>query len=365
MKKIGVMVLGFAGLLVSCENPVRMETKVNEDGSLDKTIVLEKTDKFRETSNMFGISKDAGWEVKLDSVKKITKIEVPDTIDSRNTQSGNVKDDKYYLTFKKSFPSAEVANAELDKNIDSLFRINAQFEKRFRWFYTYIRYSETFRPIDRFKLIDPKDYFNLEDSLFIDRLPGEGTAISKADSFFLQQLNEKIFDRYAEDGLYREYFAILTEAVKRNTNDKKWIDTLNRKKDFLFQRLDDMNDDPGPAFLKLADSLGIPLAKEKFTRDFLELSRDINSRINFMSFARDGKYMNVIEMPWTVVNSNADSLAGNKLYWRPLTTRFAIQEYTMFAECRRLNFWAVGTSVIILGLTLFLLMRPRVREPRY
>jgi hypothetical protein len=343
MKKIAIVLFGFVGLLMSCENPIRMETKVHEDGSLDKTIILEKTDSNRVVSNMFGASENSGWTV---STEKVT---------------GEDADKKFKYTFQKSFPSAEAANKDLDSTVDSLFHIRSQFDKSFRWFYTYIRYSETFQPLDRFKLINPNDYFNLEDSLFINRLPGEGTAISKADSLFLQQLNDKIFDHYAEDALFAEYYAILEEVVRRNTTDKKWLDTLARSKEFIFKKLDDMDGDPAFA-ARLADSLGIPLPKEKSARDFAELSKDINSRITFMSFARDGKYTNVIDMPWTVVNSNADSVAGNKLYWRPLATKFAIREYTMFAESRRLNLWAVIVSVLLVGLSAFVLLRSRARS---
>lgn len=343
MKKIAVLLFGFAGLLMSCENPIRMETKVSEDGSLDKTIIVEKAEADNKVSQYFGVHEPNGWSILVEN-----KMDSGDST-------------KRKVTMKKSFSSADEVNKELDVLSDSSFRIHTSFDKKFRWFYTYIRYSETFRPIDRFKLINPKNYFNLEDSLFIDRLPGEGTAISKADSLFLQQLNEKIFDHYAEDALFGEYYSILEEVVKRNTTDKKWLDTLARSKDFIFKKLDDMDGDPAFAS-KLADSLGIPLPKEKSARDFAELSQYLNSRINFMSFARDGKYTNVIDIPWTVVDSNADSVAGNKLYWRPLATKFAIQEFTMFAESRRLNLWAVIVSVLLIGLSAFVLLRSRARS---
>jgi hypothetical protein len=342
MKKI-LFALVTLWSLTCCENPIRMETKVHEDGSLDKTIVLEETDKHRETSNMFGINQASGWVVKVDTVEKENN------------------DNKYKIEFKKTFVSAEAANSELNKNLDTLFGINTTFEKKFRWFYTYIRYSETFRPIDRFKKINPEDYFNLEDKAFLNRLPGEGTAISKADSLFLEQLNEKIYDKYADDALFNEFYQILRDVIQQNTTDKKWLDTLARSKDFIYKKLDDWDGDPQFA-TKIADSLGIPLPKEKAVTDFSQLSKDINSRVSFMSFARDARYTNIIEMPWTVINSNADSVAGNRLYYRPLPTKFAIQEYTMFAESRQLNIWAVLVSIGIALFTGWVLIKSRAKN---
>lgn len=346
MKKNIVVLIGLVVLLMSCENPIRMETKVNEDGSIDKTITLESTDRFRDSINMFGIGKASGWQVQVEPKAKKDSLS---------------KEDKYRIEFKKSFVSVNAANADLNKDVDSLFQINAKFEKHFRWFYTYIRYSETFKPIDRFKLINAKDYFNTEDSLFINRLPGEGTAISKADSLFLQQLNDKIFDHYTKDALFQEYYFMLEEVIKRNTTEKKWLDTLARSKDYIYKQLEDMEVDVNFA-ANLADSLGIPLPKEESARDFDELSKEINSRINFMSFAHDGKYTCIIDMPWTVINSNADSVAGNRLYWRPLVTKFAIQEYTLYAESRQLNLWAVIASILLIGLSVFVVFRSRTHS---
>jgi len=326
-------------LIMSCENPIRMETKVHEDGSLDKTIEFDKADSLVQFQNYFGVSQSKGW------VMTSEKIESND----------NKK--KFKITFTKSFQSADFINKELGLRSDTLFAVHSNFEKRFRWFYTYIRYSEILSPIDRFKMVDANDYFNQEDRSFINRLPGEETAISKADSLFLKQLNEKIYDQYAKMGMFNEQFAILKEVVKRNAPDKKWSDTLNMYRELIYDKLDEMNDDPALVYIKLADSLHIPIEKERAIKDFTTLSKDLASRFGFMAFARDGKYMNAIEMPWTIMNSNADSIAGNTSYWNPLPTKFAIQEYEMFAESRRLNWWAVGVSIAILGLTVFMFVK--------
>ena len=330
-----------SAVLMSCENPIRMETIVHEDGSLDKTIVLKKMDSIGILYNYFGVNEAKGWAMTAEEY-----------------QAGSTDKGKYKLQFNKSFPSAEAMNKELDIASDTLFRIHSSFQKNFRWFYTYIRYSETFRPIDRLKMVKADDYFNQEDRAFINRLPGESTAISKADSLFLQQLNEKIYDQYANQGLLNEQFALFTEVIKKNTSNNNWIDTLNRKKDFIYRKLKDMEDD-SLFVIKLAEILHIPIPREKAMNDFNRLVKDVKSRVGFMAFARDGKYENIIEMPWPVVHSNADSVAGNKLYWKPLATKFAIQEYEMFAVVRKINIWAIVTSVGIITATFIAFKRKR------
>jgi hypothetical protein len=330
---------------MSCENPMRLETKVHEDGSLDKTILFEKIHAEGITKNIFGVNEKNGWTVKSEQLEK-------------KSDSGKAKSDDYKVSFQKSFPSVTELNAELNTEADSLFHVKSSFEKKFRWFYTYIRYSETFRPLNRFKKISPDDYFNKEDNAFIERLPAEGKKISKADSLYLQLLNEKIYDRFATMGIFKEEFEILEEVIRRNGIDKKWLDTLYKKSELVYNQIDKMKGDENFAE-HMADTLGIPLRRPQSTNDFKELSKDLKQRIDFMSFARDGKYLNVIDMPWTVIKSNADSVAGNQLYWRPLVTKFAYRDYEMFAESRKLNVWACLVSLAVIAITAYLFFRSR------
>ncbi|HRI78081.1 MAG TPA: hypothetical protein PLR06_00985 [Cyclobacteriaceae bacterium] len=338
MNRKSIIILAVAILiLASCENPMRFETRVHENGSLDKTITFEKADSTVAISNIFGINESKGWKV------EITKLPQEDKSDKNSNPEFRIK-------LQKSFNSVEDINNELDTPLDSLFHINSVFEKKFRWFYTYIRYTETIRPINRFKLVSPEDYFNQEDQSFINRLPAEGTAISKADSLYLQVLNEKISEYFTNTGIFKEEYKILEEVLKKNSVDQKWLDTLRKKQDFIFNHIDKMKGETDFA-AKMADSLKIPLPKPSSTRDFEEASKDFNSRLAFMKFARDGKYVNAIEMPWTVTNSNADSVSGNYLEWKPLVTKFIYKDYVMYAECRHLNFWALVVSGVIVGIT--------------
>jgi len=339
MKKLFI-ISGLAILIMGCENPMRMETVVHEDGTLDRTIVLEEADSAKITNNIFGISAATGW--------KVTTQKSPHLSDSATSE-------KMQISFEKSFLSSAEMNKELDPESDTLFKVQSSFEKKFRWFYTYIRYSETYKPIDRFKLIKADDYFTKEDKMFIDRLPGEGMAVSKADSFYLEQLNEKIFKYYANWGMFEEQMQILREVLQRNANYKNWLDSLKLEETMrmIYESVgdDELRGDKEFA-QKMADSLKINLPQSA-ANDFRVLSKDLNSRIDFMSFVQNGSITNIIEIPWSIVSTNADSVAGNKLYWRPLPTKFVIQEYEMYAESRKLNWWAVGVSLALVGLAAF------------
>ena len=345
--KQNIIITLFLGILLfsSCEHPMTLETDVHEDGTLDKTITFEKGDSSIITNNIFGIDSAKGWSPEIEELPVERKENDEDKI-------------QYKTVFKKHFQSVDQLNSELNSTSDTLFKVKSTFDKKFRWFYTYIRYTETFLPINRFKMLSPEDYLNEEDNQFIDRLPGEGKAISKADSLYLQMLNVKIGDYYTNMAIFNEEFEILTELVKRGNLEAKWMDTLILKKEYIYNHIDKMKGEPDFA-MQMADSLHIPLNREQASKDAAVLAKDLNSRVSFMGFANDGKYTNIINMPWTLVNSNADSVAGNKLLWRPLVTKFLFKEYHMFAESRKLNIWAIWISGVVILLTAFVWLRKR------
>ena len=339
MKNLNILLAASAISLIACDHPMSFHTKVNEDGSLDKTIIMDKAEKEKTGVNIFEISEKNSW--------KVTRIE---TLDS-TTKSD--KDNKYRFEFKRHFDSADKMNEVLDRNVDTLFQVHSKFEKKFRWFYTYIHYSETIRPINRFKKISPKDYFTIEDSLFIKRLPAEGKPISKADSVALILLNQKIADHFTNMAIFNEVFPLLEHVVRKYNPDKKWIDTLYKKREHIYEIINKDKDD----FSNIAKELHIPLVNESEKYFEIILKKELQPRLGFMSFARDGKYSISFDMPWAITNTNADSVAANYALWKPVMHKFAFSNYEMYAESRRLNLWAVMVSVMVIGVTVFVLRK--------
>ncbi len=337
MKNLNILFAVSAMTLIGCDHPMSLHTKVNEDGTLDKTIILDKAEQLTANRNIFGITKNDNW--------KFTESKKTDS----TTKSD--KDNNYRFEFSRHFENADKLNEVLDRNVDTLFQVHSKFERKFRWFYTYIRYTETIRPINRFKKVSPNDYFTIEDSLFIRRLPVEGKPISKADSVNLILLNQKITDHYTNMGIFNEAFPLLEQVVRKYNPDKKWIDTLYKKRERIYEIINKDQDD----FSKIASELRIPLPQEAEKYFESMIKKELQPRLDFMSFARDGKYSISFDMPWTITNTNADSVAANYAVWKPVMHKFAFSNYEMYAESRKLNLWAVIVSVVVIGVTVFVL----------
>jgi len=354
MKRLSVTAAGLTLLLAlsCCEQKIKVESVVHPDGSIDRSIVLSEADSDKVGRNIFGVSQARGWETSIAPLEG---------------KGDSVKDSKkkYTLSFHKHFPSVDAANTEMNGDTDTLFRIRSGFERKFRWFYTYIKYSDTYVALNHFRMVKQEDYFTPEDYAFIDRLPAEGKSISKADSLYLSTLNTKIFDQFGTRVLYEEYFQVLVQVLQKNKVDQQWVDKLNRKKESLYAQLvekggDSLDDDFMVTYL--IDSLHVPLATAVAVADNKEMSAGLVKRINFVSDANEGKFTHIVKMPWPVVLTNADSVHDAELLWHPPVTKFLLTDYTMYAESRRLNYWTLLVSGVVIVATAFVFFKRRMTK---
>jgi hypothetical protein len=345
----GLLVVFVLILFSSCEHQLQMKTKVYPDGRLDKSIVFISNDSVENTIQYqyLGVNSAKGWN--------LTREVMNDTTTETSFSGKPVKVEKnqeFKYAYQKSFTSAAEANAELAQPSDSLFRVTSVFDKKFRWFYTYLTYQEIYHAINRFQL-PITDYFTAQDFDFIAQLPPEGNSISKADSLFLDGLMNRIYDYYGSRGYFEEYYSLLLEVNMTDTQREQLI----LQKEEIYHTLthhEEIEDDFLPL---LADSLGIIL--DTTSSAYQQKVKRIESKLKFMSWASDGKYNQVIDMPGELVSHNADSVQGNVLMWSPPAIKFMLRDYTFQAESRQRNNWAWGVSVLVLLMSIFLLIRKK------
>jgi hypothetical protein len=333
--KTSFLISAFAIALTSCEHRVTMETTVHPNGQLDKQIFLEvekKQKKIKESSIHF-----------IDSIY-LTEWQLMDSIQLPTYLKP--EEDKAYIGYSKHFASTEEANQHLATPNDTLFRVTSSFEKKFRWFFTYITYSDTYHAINRLGLPNT-DFFTEEDFRFIDRLPAEGKRMRAADSIYLKVLNDKITDHYGNRAFFEEYYTLLVDLVEHELPGTDWPVKLNARKEGFYQLVvadKDLEDDFVQAF---ADSLRIPLRLDSFP-DYVLAKKKLERKINFISSAYDGKYTHTIHMPWKIVATNADSVAGTCAYWSPPAIKFLLKDYALRVESRKTNYWAIGVTILLM-----------------
>lgn len=329
--------------LTACEHQVAMETTVHADGQLDKQITLEVDEKKKNPEREF-------YQY-IDSSKFMSWIPV----DSARNLQQKPGEGKKFITFKKHFRSATEANQDLASPNDTLFRVTSSFQKKFRWFFTYITYSDTYHAINRLGF-PHTNFFTEEDFQFINRLPAEGKPITPADSLYLKLLNEKITDHYANRAFFEAYFSLLTNTVNRELPGTDWVARLETRKEQFYQQVLDDKDLDDDFMQQFTDSVQIPLRLDS-VQHYLESKRALEQKINYVSSAYDGKYVHVIHMPWAIVNTNADSVSGNSAYWAPPTIKFLLNDYMLVAEARKTNYWAIAVTLVVIVIGAWMLRK--------
>lgn len=326
--------------LASCDNSLQVHTKVNADGTIMR-------------------------EVTMDGIKNLNLDQLPLTVDTIHWTKSFVKDtsshDKYFYTFSKTFTNAEESNSFLNADtINHRLKLKASFSKKFRWFYTYYEFEDTYSYFKPTKL-PVTDYLTPEDYLFIDRLPAEGKPISKADSMYLDQLQERLGERYLAEALCD---FMIDLAIKRadSLGEKTFALTLqsNRKKilELGLMAGDSLFDD-GVWLFELTSRLKIVWPKD--VKDQFERfdNKTIESALGVYVLLSTTDLVNSIEMPGRIIETNADSLAGGVGIWSPPSIKFLVKDYTCLIVTRELNVWTILVSGSILILTLVVFLRGR------
>jgi hypothetical protein len=350
-----IYMLMHIALLMGCDRKVTIESVVHPDGVIDRTIVLTEVDSIEVSRNMFGLNEGNGWKVVAEPY-----VEAPNDKVSKNEKQ------KYTIAFRQSFSSVEESNKVLSNSNDTLFSVTGTFEKKFRWFYTYLNFTDTYRAINRFGLAKPEDYFTQEDFSFINRMPAEGKSITKADSVYLDQLNKKIFDQFAMQSIYNEHFNLMLDVMRTARIDQKYIESYMKQKGFMFSILTKKENDnvfSDDAFMhQVMDSLHVDFPYDKIVDNYKDRSKEIKSRLEFMSEAGfSSKYTHIIKMPWDVIATNADSINGTTLIFQPLALKFLLRDYTLHASSRKLNYWVLIVSGLVVAITIGAFVKGRSR----
>jgi hypothetical protein len=305
--------------LSSCRE-IRTSTKINEDGSCQRTVVMEG-DSTNSLNGSYPVPRDSSWTVTYDD-----------------------KSDPKTYTITKSFRSVKRMNQEYSRpKPDTLMQLSLsmQLKKKFRWFHTVYRYSEIYHTINPFpeypiyEYLTPEElqlYYLNEDTLDLD---------DKVDDWLSNSTLNEILSR-----LYAAADSLKTMGITRGM--------IESKKDTLFHMLkSDIPDDELP---KKVLSLFDRSDNETMEEVINSIIKDINRKNEFI-FDLTGNYTNQVIMPGLVLDTNAKTLEGNTITWRFEARHFLFEDYEMWVESRVVNRWAMiltGVIGIMLIVTLVL-----------
>ena len=333
-KKLKLIVSLILFLTVSCEEPETVVTNIiNPDGSITRKIEMRKKD------NNFKINK---IQVPLDSTWVITD----------SVEISKKGDTTWVRRAIKEFKNAGELNLEYaaDSGCNNFLDRYAAFGKRFRWFNTIYRFSETIGK--SFKYGKPAgDFLNKEELKWFYSPPGDNEArLQGPDSLYYESLSDTV-DKKKDEWFFRtlvsEWVGEFSEQLGRDAEGEMSRDSLKSKEDMLFDIVKANEDN--------IDSLW---TSGYILKEFIGESNSVKYRPeadSAMGIVEDkiltsfAGYSVKILMPGKLISSNGFADSSQMLAW-PVNEEFFLTEpYVMWAESKVPNLWAWVVSAVFVA----------------
>lgn len=309
---------------MACSYPAtEIKTSVNHDGSIDKSIQIKS-----KSSSPFQyeqVLNGAGYRL---------------TSDFKIDSSGG------YFTFRKHFNNVAELQADLLPASDSTTGIEVKLRKRFRWFYTYYTYTETYKahplfdglPIDRF--IKPEDlqYLRQQDTCKQTRDSVERVVRKGFDLLFSQAVDRMIgkgMSAYPDSILLRKKAPSLVHCLAEALPEFSVDDSKQ-----LSSQLD--------TFILKHYTGAPPIALKPYLMSRLH---GWNRVVDLFMRVSMSENKNIVEMPGTIDTTNATNDDFLTTSWT-ISFYDRLSDYEMYTESREINTLLYVSSVVVFFLLL-------------
>ncbi len=302
----------------SCNHEERTTTKINRDGSCERTVVVKSVS---DTASSFLVPMDKSWDIRVEG----------DT-------------EKVYVASKRFDDVNQMNNEYRDP---SKFGIDIRFEKKFRWFFTYFTYQETYKPCFQIQRIPIQTFLTKEEYAQYENGDTSKALKKRMDEFFDANVFEEFYSQLADsvESLHDPSLPVSIFIAKKQKIDFHDIDVEKNTDDFIKY---------------LERILGLKL-KGKLERQIDGITKSIDAKVQFMINA-GGNYNNEVVIPGIVLNTNANTVEGNKVVWHFNEDKFTFISYTMTVESRIANPWATYATGAVLIVIVALLVLPRLKR---
>ncbi len=339
MKKKQIIISLFISILIfsSC-NEIKVSTIVNKDGSFIRTIMVTgDSDEVLKSELPYPV--DETWERKF----------VKDTTDN----------EKYILTYTKSFKNSNLLNKEISQ--DTAWRKNLNrsilVDKKFGFFYSYPIYTETIKAANPFTILDYKEYLSKEDMLWIS---GKKLALNSSDSARIEDAEKKAVV-FLEKALTSELIAVIKKGVEQLNNPVISPDLIESYRDSIALKVDDDDYNSTQEFVDFlaewTNNKEILKLKGIMSGPFEKLDNSIQLITDVFSME---SYKVFVEMPGIITETNSLSTKGNMVQWNVTASSILFEDYVMIVESRVINKWMfVIAGIVLLSLIVLIILKSR------
>jgi hypothetical protein len=336
----GITTAALALLLSGClDDEYKVTTVISTDGTCERVITVGR-EKKTLPNGAFPVPTDSTWQCEWTLAKKV---------DSTSKKADNV------YTARKRFADFDALAREYPVQHDSTrFSISVKVQKRFRWFYSYYDYTETYARFDPLHVPVQPSAFMTEEELrqFMSSEVPDSTLETK-------------WNRWEQQNMMEWAFGLLVDAVRRRNDPGLPVSLFEQNKDRLIALFAD-DTTKGSQHQDFADKTVSDMAGllhlsadavRLLVPDLDSIKSQALKRMETTDKAK-GSYTNSVVMPGVIIATNAGEVRGTTVVWRFTHEHLALMDYPMNVESRVVNLWAIIlTAFVVLvavGLPLFL-----------
>lgn len=324
--KICTVAVLMAITLTACRE-YEITTKIYPDGSCER-IMFVRGDSSEVVENpRFPIPIDSTWTLSM-------KADADD-------------DDNIIYTAKKKFASVAQMNAALynEKGDDVRVNIRSTLQRRFRWFFTFLKYQEEYKPI--FTKIPISNQLRPEE---LEVLLEENDEETEKDSFEFEQLKEDAEEK-AEEWfkrlIFEEFYDVFVAGAQKLNDPALTVDLISSRKQELYEKSDEDPDQASDLLEAFEEVLKTPAVWKvaEIHRDAFQL---FNKKLELAASPFQDDYIIKIIMPGLIIGTNAKNVEGNQVSWGEEDgdeIRLFYVGHEIWVESRVVNWWAVYISI--------------------
>jgi|GEM_PF-2969910 len=340
------IVIAITGLFSCTSKSYVNTTEVFNDGSCNHTMMLN-IDSSKIGSQQFPVIIDSSWKQNL-------KIKTPG-------------DNQLELSASKSFKHVDDINKEIpnDSNNWSKLDHSVRLEKKFRWFYSYLTYTEIYKKVNPFELVPVTDYISHDELQVLTSEPTE--YLAGRDSAEIEKIRDEIMDKAfirLQASIFEEFIQTLNKNVHQLENPAITSKSISENRDTILASLQLKDDDISDVLFDV-DSLLRICSKCMGYQSFEKLKPSVNPA--FKNYIEKGEkielvfdlgtddFQHTVIMPGLLMNTNCKTVIGNKIQWQSPVLKCFFKDYSIYVTSRVTNRWAFIVSgffmmLLILGL---------------
>ena len=355
-----ILLLAIILLVPSCTpKPINMLTGINSDGSCYREFSDTPDSLFlmgdkSEKNNPFPVFIDSNWQISWTLGDSKPRTDFPlskATFDSIKNKSQKSKEN-IVVRIRRNYHSVE--------DLDSLFRLkNAsdwgkvtvkhRLDKKFRWFYTYYTYKETYKKLKLDFDIPIEKYMTKEEAQFW--FTGKPEITKGMNGLEIREYVGQIEDNYNKwvvRNLWNEEFKVVLKNYDNLTQKPVTKEKLRTLNDSIFNSNinSSMDLDITKALNTFFKTNAFSMLSEKENGPLKKYDEDTNLRFAFF-FSQAINYK--LCLPGDIIQANNAVVDGETLTWKLTPQRLIPDDYILEAQSRKANIWAfILTGLIVI-----------------